>query len=115
MQIGFKALEASFGIMPAQPLRVASVIGGARATRELLQGIENQYPAVYRPADTFAGHFEFGLKYEEIHLEFFTRLFAVCGPRPLEEWCRAEPFGQYARRAGFSTNGSPAIGLMSRT
>ncbi|CUI27985.1 Fic family protein [Achromobacter xylosoxidans] len=101
MQIGFKALEARFGIMLAQPLRVASVIGTARATRESPQGIENQYPAVYRPADTFAGHFEFGLKYEEIHLEFFSRLFVACGPQPLEEWCSAEPFGQYARRAGF--------------
>ena len=34
MQIGFKALEARFGIMPVQPLRVASVIGTARAMRE---------------------------------------------------------------------------------
>jgi hypothetical protein len=101
MQIGFKALEAKFGIMPAQPLRVASVIGASRATRESPKGIENQYPAVYRPGDTFAGHFEFGLKYEELHLEFFTRLFAASGPQVIEEWCRAEPFGQYARRAGF--------------
>ncbi|WP_208450223.1 hypothetical protein [Burkholderia anthina] len=26
------------------------------------------------------GHFEFGLKYEELHFEFFARLFAVVGP-----------------------------------
>ncbi|WP_028602137.1 Fic family protein [Ottowia thiooxydans] len=101
MQIGFKALEAQFSLIPVQPLRVVSIIGTARTTRESPQGIENQYPAVYRPADTFAGHFEFGLKYEEIHLEFFTRLFTACGPQLLEDWCRAEPFGQYARRAGF--------------
>lgn len=101
MQIGFKALEASFGITLVQPLRVLSVVGTARTTRESPQGVENQYPAIYRPADNFAGHFEFGLKYEEVHLEFFARLFAACGRLPLEEWCRAEPFGQYARRAGF--------------
>ncbi|MDH0735089.1 Fic family protein [Achromobacter spanius] len=101
MRIGLKALEARFGITSAQPLRVTSLVGTVRATRESPQGIENQYPAVYRPADTFAGHFEFGLKYEEIHLEFFARLFTASGPQPLEEWCRAEPFGQYARRAGF--------------
>lgn len=101
MQIGFKALEALFGIKPVQSLRVTSVIGAVRATRESPHGIENQYPAVYRPADTFAGHFEFGLKYEEIHLEFFLRLFAAAGPQPLVEWCRAEPLGQYARRAAF--------------
>ncbi|NDZ18740.1 cell filamentation protein Fic [Variovorax sp. WS11] len=101
MQIGFKALEAQFGIALAQPLRVESVIGTTRLSRESPERIRNQYPGVYRPADTFAGHFEFGLKYEEIHLEFFARLFAACGPGPLEQWCRAEPFGQYARRAAF--------------
>ncbi len=101
MQIGFKALEAQFGIVLVQPLRVESVIGTTRSERESPQRIQRQYPNVYRPADTFAGHFEFGLKYEEIHFEFFSRLFAVCGPAPLEQWCKAEPFGQYARRAGF--------------
>lgn len=101
MQVGFKALEAQFGIAPAQPLRVASVIGRTRSSRESAERIQNQFPSVYRPEDTFAGHFEFGLKYEEIHLEFFARLFAASGPAPLEQWCRAEPFGQYARRAGF--------------
>jgi hypothetical protein len=101
MNIGFKALEAQYGIIPAQPLRVESAIGTTRSVRESPDRIQNQYPGVYRPADTFAGHFEFGLKYEEIHLEFFARLFAASGPGPLEQWCRAEPFGQYARRAGF--------------
>jgi hypothetical protein len=86
---------------------VAAAPAGRHAARrgvsrlEAAERIENQYRPVYRPADTFAGHFEFGLKYEEIHLEFFARLFAACGPGPLEQWCRAEPFGQYARRAGF--------------
>lgn len=101
MRIGFKALEARFGIALVQPLRVESAIGTTRSVRESPERIQNQYPGVYRPADTFAGHFEFGLKYEEIHLEFFARLFAACGPAPLEQWCRAEPFGQYARRAAF--------------
>ncbi len=101
MQIGFKALEAQYGIALVQPLRVESTIGTTRSVRESPERILNQYPAVYRPADSFTGHFEFGLKYEEIHLEFFARLFAACGPEPLERWCRAEPFGQYARRAGF--------------
>jgi hypothetical protein len=101
MQIGFKALEAQFGVRPVQPLRVESVIGGIRSSRESADRFQNQYPPVYRPADTFAGHFEFGLKYEELHLEFFARLFSACGPGPLEQWCRTEPLGQYARRAGF--------------
>ncbi len=101
MQVGFKVLERLYGIMLAQPLRVESSIGTVRVHRDKGGRIENRYPASYKPADDFAGHFEFGLKYEEIHIEFFARLFAASGPGPVESWCRREPFGQYARRAGF--------------
>ena len=101
MQVGFKALADQYGIALGQPLRVTSQIGTVRASRDSGGCIENRYPPSYRPVDGFAGHFEFGLKYEEIHLEFFARLFAASGPEPLEAWCRQTPFGQYARRAGF--------------
>ncbi|WP_312466821.1 Fic family protein [Stutzerimonas nitrititolerans] len=101
MQAGFKALADRYGIALAQPLRVESVIGTTRMSRESNGHVENKYPASYQPADDFAGHFEFGLKYEDIHLEFFARLFAVVGPKPIEAWCRQAPFGQYARRTGF--------------
>jgi hypothetical protein len=94
-------LASCYGIALAQPLRVESTIGTARVSREGVGHVQNKYPSSYRPADDFAGHFEFGLKYEEIHLEFFARLFAKTGPQPIEDWCRREPFGQYARRTGF--------------
>jgi hypothetical protein len=86
MLIGFKALEARYALALAQPLRVASRIGTVRKCQESADQVQNQYPASYRPADDFAGHFEFGLKYEEIHLEFFYRLFAATGPQALEDW-----------------------------
>lgn len=101
MQVGFKALADRYGIALVQPLRVVSVIGTTRMSRESNGHVESKYPASYQPADDFTGHFEFGLKYEEIHLEFFARLFAVVGPEPIEAWCRQAPFGQYARRTGF--------------
>ena len=101
MQAGFKALADRYGIVLVQPLRVESVIGTTRVSRESNGYVENKYPASYQPTDDFAGHFEFGLKYEEIHLEFFARLFAAIGPAPIEDWCRQAPFGQYARRTGF--------------
>ncbi len=101
MQVGFMTLASRYGIALAQPLRVESTIGTARVSREGVGQAQNKYPSSYRPADDFAGHFEFGLKYEEIHLEFFARLFAKTGPQPIEDWCRREPFGQYARRTGF--------------
>lgn len=101
MSVGFQALADRHSIALAQPLRVESVIGTTRMSRESDGHVERRYPASYQPTDDFAGHFEFGLKYEEIHLEFFARLFAAIGPEPIEAWCRQAPFGQYARRTGF--------------
>lgn len=101
MPVGFKALADRHNIALAQPLRVESTIGSVRVSRESDGNVKNRYPQSYRPTDDFAGHFEFGLKYEEIHLEFFARLFAATGPQPIEDWVRREPFGQYARRTGF--------------
>ena len=80
MPVGFKALADRYDIALAQPLRVESEIGTARLSRESDGNVENRYPPSYRPEDDFAGHFEFGLKYEEIHLEFFCS--PVCGDRP---------------------------------
>lgn len=101
MQAGFKALIDRYHIALAQPLRVESQIGTSRMSREADGHLLNRYPASYAPQDDFAGHLAFGLKYEEIHLEFLARLFATVGPEPIETWCRKEPFGQYARRTGF--------------
>lgn len=101
MQVGFKALADRYRIALAQPLRVESVIATTRMSHESNGRVERKYPISYQPSDDFAGHFEFGLKYEEIHLEFFARLFAAVGPAPVEAWCRQTPFGQYARRTGF--------------
>lgn len=101
MKAGFTVLEERYGVVLVQPLRILSTIGSARLCQDSSDGVRNQFPASYAPKDDFSGHFEFGLKYEEIHLEFLSRLFAAVGPGPVEDWCRQEPFGQYARRAGF--------------
>lgn len=101
MQTGFMALAERYAIELAQPLRIQSLIGTARKQHSLNEQVINTFPASYQPADSFQGHFEFGLKYEDIHLEFFARLFAVTGPEPLVSWCQQAPFGQYARRAAF--------------
>ncbi|MBK4770445.1 MAG: Fic family protein [Pantoea sp. Morm] len=101
MLVGFSALRERYAIELAQPLRVKSAIGTVRSHHESQGQVENHYPPGYQPEDSFAGHFAFGLKYEEIHLEFFARLFTAIGPEALEQWCCQEPFGQYARRAGF--------------
>jgi hypothetical protein len=101
MYIGFKALETQFDVKLVQPLRVESSVGTVRSRWTSPELTRNQYPWGYTPSTDFAGHFEFGLKYEDIHLEFLARLFAVVPSSTLEAWCRKERYGQYARRAGF--------------
>lgn len=59
------------------------------------------WPAQYRPSDSFRGHFEFGLKYERLHFEFFSRLFAALDPEDVAALVCDEPTGRYARRTAF--------------
>lgn len=99
--VGFGKLAQDFEIEPAQRLRVASFIGKTRSKNQTSDQVVSIFPAAYMPEDSFAGHFGFGLKYEEIHLEFLSRLFSKAGPAALEAWIAEEPLGQYARRACF--------------
>lgn len=99
--VGFGKLADDFGVEPAQRLRVASFIGKTRSENQTSEQVVRTFPAAYTPEDSFAGHFAFGLKYEEVHLEFLSRLFCKAGPTWLEAWIAQEPLGQYARRACF--------------
>lgn len=99
--LGFQRLAQVHGIRTVQPLLSSSRLGAARR-REVSEGHEVlTWPAQYQPADSFRGHFEFGLKYERLHFEFFSRLFAVLDPADVAAWVRDEPTGSYARRTGF--------------
>lgn len=99
--LGFSRLAAQYDVVPVQPLSVRSVLGTSR--REVRTGNETllTWTAPYEPEDSFRGHFEFGLKYERIHLEFLSRLFQKVDPREISAWVAAEPTGTYARRTGF--------------
>jgi hypothetical protein len=78
--LGFLRLAQVHGIRPVQPLFSRSHLGSVRQ-REAVDGHEVlTWPAKYQPADSFRGHFEFGLKYERLHFEFFSRLFTVLDP-----------------------------------
>ena len=98
---GFHRLAQLHGIRLVQPLFTRSRLGAVRK-QELADGHETRtWPAQYQPADSFRGHFEFGLKYERLHFEFFSRLFARIDPEEVAAWLREEPTGSYARRAAF--------------
>ena len=99
--LGFHRLAQLHDIQLVQPLFTRSRVGPVRQ-REAVDGQETRtWTAQYQPPDTFRGHFEFGLKYERLSLEFFSRLFHRVEPEDVASWVRDEPTGSYARRAAF--------------
>lgn len=99
--LGFHRLAQIHGIRPVQPLLTRSRLGAVRQ-RQVVDGHEVlTWPGPYQPVNTFRGHFEFGLKYERLHFELFSRLFAAIDPNEVATWVREEPTGRYARRTAF--------------
>ena len=99
--LGFHRLAEMHGIQLVQPLFTRSRLGPVRQ-REAANGQETRtWTAQYQPVDNFRGHFEFGLKYERLSFEFFSRLFDRLDPEEVASWVRDEPTGSYARRAAF--------------
>lgn len=99
--LGFHRLAQLYDIRLVQPLFTRSRLGSVRQ-RESEPGREvRTWPAQYQPADSFRGHFEFGLKYERLNFEFFSRLFHRIDAAEVAAWARDEPTGRYARRAAF--------------
>lgn len=99
--LGFHRLAELHGISLVQPLFTHSRLGAVRRHEVTDRHEIRTWPAQYQPADSFRGHFEFGLKYERLHFEFFSRLFARINPEEIAAWVRDEPTGSYARRAAF--------------
>ena len=98
---GFQRLIELHDIRLVQPLFTRSRLGTVRQREEAHGREVRTWPAQYQPADSFAGHFEFGLKYERLNFEFLSRLFHQLDPAVVATWVRAEPTGIYARRAAF--------------
>ncbi|MDO5624085.1 MAG: Fic family protein [Pseudomonadota bacterium] len=99
--LGFHRLAEIYDIQLVQPLFTRSRVGSVRQ-REAAAGQEiRTWPPQYQPTDSFRGHFEFGLKYERLNFEFFSRLLHRVEPQDVAAWVRDEPTGSYARRAAF--------------
>ena len=65
-------------------------------------GINEVFPSrKFTPADTWAGHLEFALKYDGINLRFLLQLFQHIPATELETWIQAQPTGVYTRRSWF--------------
>ncbi|MDP9912523.1 hypothetical protein J2W27_004649 [Variovorax boronicumulans] len=99
--LGSAWLAEHFDIRPVQPLAVRSEIGGRRSTLTLNDHRVETYLASARFGSSPAAHINFMLKHEGVPLELLARLFDRMDPEDLAGWIRAEPTGQYARRACF--------------
>lgn len=99
--LGLKWVAEHLGIEPVQPFAVESQLGSRRKTVESDEVRLETYPAAAEPDPTVPAHLTFSLKYENVNLEFFSRVFNVVLPAVFEEWIRREPTGAYARRVGF--------------
>lgn len=99
--LGFQRLAQQYGILLVQPLFSHSRLGAVRQRTDTPERETLTWPPQYQPLNTFRGHFEFGLKYERLNLEFFSRLFTQIDPIEIVAWVQDEPTGRYARRTAF--------------
>ncbi len=99
--IGGGWLVSRFELELVQPLYVRSEIGPRRNTVRDNSHRREIYQEQMRPAASVVSHLTFMLKHEDVHLEMLARLCDQVDPAELATWARAEPTGQYARRACF--------------
>lgn len=98
---GFSALEKQLSLRPVQPLTSTCKISNSRKTTTRDGFTVEIFPQSYQPDDTLRGHFEFGLKYDDLNLEWLCRFFQAAGSGWIESWVADAPNSVYARRAGF--------------
>ena len=95
---GYAALIGAYGLRVPLP-RVLSATGERH--RRIEDGGWRIYSPRYAPNASLEGHLTFALKHEGLHLSVLKRLFAACGPAPIENIVRTKPTGAYARRIWF--------------
>lgn len=99
--LGFTRVADMLGIELVQPLFSRSQLGSKNRAELHLSAEILTWTPQYLPADTFRGHFEFGLKYERLNFEFFSRVFERVHPQEIADWLKDSPTGAYARRTAF--------------
>lgn len=97
--MGFAAIEDRLKLNAVQPLTTVCLLAKARSTSSNKGFTKAYFTAQFQPGQSLRDHFEFGLKYDEINLEWLSRLFSTTGPSWIEDWVTDTPTGIYARRA----------------
>jgi len=95
---GYAALIAAYGLRVPPPDEMVA-IGDRHTYRH--EGRWRVLTPRYNPDNTVAGQIEFALRHEGVDLAVLNALFQVLPPEEIEDWVRAVPTGQYARRTWF--------------
>ena len=88
--------------LKVRPLAHRSYIGPKMARREEANGIvEEQYIRSYDPGNDPLDHLVFALKYDELDLDLFAKVFRQIAPVEMAEFVARTPSGKFARQIGF--------------
>jgi hypothetical protein len=98
---GFSAIEDKYKLLPVQELSSCCRIGTKRATVINDNYRVETFLEAYAPEDTLRGHFEFGLKYDDLNLEWLSRLFSKLEHSWIVDWLNDTPTSLYARKTAF--------------
>ncbi len=99
--VGQLALHMDFGLSCPFPAVQSYIIAGARRTREGETHTQEYYPPHYSTDGTAIGNLRFALRHEPLDLGVIHRSLQAIGPAGIEAWVRAEPTGEFSRRAWF--------------
>lgn len=99
--VGFAKLESILSLSPVQPLTSRCCIGTVKSSRERYGFRTETFTPAYQPVDTTRGHFEFGLKYDDLNFEWLSRFFSSQPSNWIEAWIDEQPNSAYARRTAF--------------
>src|SRR5207237_3954480 len=99
--MGRTRLSHEYSMASVRPIRSTSAIGGSTMRRTANGFHENTFQPTYAPENNLAGHLEFMLRHERIHLEFLSRLFEKVNSEEIRQWVLRQPNGQFARRVGW--------------
>jgi hypothetical protein len=98
---GLEWLKRRFNLVEFT-LTHSSFIGTSNHVELTSRGnIEETFGAKYAVPNTPLDHLEFGLKYDDINLDFFKVVFEHIPAREIQQYLEASPAGRYRRAIGF--------------
>jgi hypothetical protein len=99
--VGQLALHTMLNLNGPPPPVQSFIVAGVRRTREIGAQTEEYYPPQYSTDGTLQENLRFALKNEPLDLRIIHAALVQLGGQIIEAWVRAEPTGEFSRRAWF--------------